>query len=308
MDRLQRKITLETPHWRLAPVFHLECFSYGLSSWSDPWVLSSHIPVLASCCSLTKPPLKVPDALGPHTCLAPLGTCSPCPHTCSAPVVALQTWDSSYALSLHLSQIFYFFQCQRMSVLEPRPRPGSTRPVGPWDSSESCLWGGGCGSWLVPPQRFGGLEGKHQETPYSWKQHTAPAAGSGRWQPRRTPSCTHCPMCTVLYAPHHPQTPSHTYHPLNTTHTPSHTPHTHIPHTPPHVHHPTHPACPQHTHSSQAYLPCSILVPLFLHILSTSKPDPDRLSVTVWVTHPIVGCDMVWHYQPRRLQGILVLA
>lgn len=82
--RLPRKIILEIPQWQLAPVFHLECFSYGLSSWvlvcpADPWVLSSHIPVLASCCSLANPPLKVPDALGPHTCLAPLGTCSPCP-------------------------------------------------------------------------------------------------------------------------------------------------------------------------------------------------------------------------------------
>lgn len=85
-EGLLRKITLEIPQWWLAPVFHLGYFSSGPSSWvvvcpADPWVLSSHIPVLASCCSLTKPnpPLKVPDALGPHTCLAPPGTCSPCP-------------------------------------------------------------------------------------------------------------------------------------------------------------------------------------------------------------------------------------
>lgn len=95
-------------------MFFLWPVQLGLVCPADPWVLSSHIPVLASCCSLTKlnPPLKVPDALGPHTCLAPLGTCSPCPHTCSAPVMALQTWDSNYALSFHLSQIFrpsYFF-------------------------------------------------------------------------------------------------------------------------------------------------------------------------------------------------------
>lgn len=120
-EGLLRKMTLEIPQRQLAPVFHLGCFSYGLSSRvsvcpADLQALSSHIPVLTSCCSLTKPnpPLKVPDALGPHTCLAPLGTCSPCPapaapaqsRTCSAPAVALQTRDSSYAPSLHLSQIF----------------------------------------------------------------------------------------------------------------------------------------------------------------------------------------------------------
>lgn len=100
--------------WLLFSTWDGDIFSMACPAGSDPWVLSSHIPVLASCCSLTKlnPPLKVPDALGPHTCLAPLGTCSPCPHTCSAPVMALQTWDSSYAPSFHLSQIFcpnYFF-------------------------------------------------------------------------------------------------------------------------------------------------------------------------------------------------------
>lgn len=175
VDRLQRKITLEIPtgSWLLFSTWNVFPMACPAGSWfcpADPQVLSSHIPVLASCCSLTKPPLKVPDALGPHTCLAPLGTCRPCPDTCSAPVVALQTWDSSYALSLHLSQIFYFFQCQRMSVLEPRPRPGSTRPVGPWDSSLNPV----CGEVAV------GAGWYHHSYLGGWKGSTKrpPALGS----------------------------------------------------------------------------------------------------------------------------------
>lgn len=53
VEGLPRKVTLEIPQQWLAPVFHLGCSSYGLSSWvlvcpADPWVLSSDIPVLAS--------------------------------------------------------------------------------------------------------------------------------------------------------------------------------------------------------------------------------------------------------------------
>ncbi|KAI1234875.1 Androgen receptor, partial [Lamprotornis superbus] len=223
VDRLPRKITLEISQQQLAPVFHLECFSYGLSSWvlvcpADPWVLSSHIPVLASCCSLANPPLK------PCLHLQPL------PYTCSAPVMALQTWDSSYAISLHLSQIFYFFQCQQISVLEPRPRPGSVRPVGPWDSSLNPV----CGEVAVGTgwSHHGAL-GSEREAPRDplllEAALTAPADGSGRWQPRGTPSCTHCPISPV---PAHPE------------------------------------------------------------YIKTTCSDPDRLSVTLWVTHPIMGCDV----------------
>lgn len=48
--------------------------------------------------------------------------------------------------------------------------------------------------------------------------------------------------------------------------------------------------------------------------IKTTCSDPGRLSVTTHaqacarVTHPIMGCDMIWHYQHRHLQGIFVPA
>lgn len=304
-DRLPRKMTLEIPQRRLAPVFHLGCFSRGLSSRvlvcpADPRVLSSHIPVLASCCSLTKlnPPPKVPDALGPHTCLAPLGTCSPCPApaapaqpcTCSAPAMALQTRDSSYAHSLHLSQIFcpkYFFQCHQMSVLEPRSRPGSAGPVRPWDSSVNPVHGEvAVGTAWCHRGTLGSWKGS-----CSWEWHTqlllmavADCSPGGHHRALTVP----CPWSCM----HHP------------THT--------IPHAWPH----TLGLSPAHTQwPSLCALWCfSSPLPAHPEYIKTTCSDPDRLSVTVHarahagVTHPIVGCDMVWHWQHRHLQRILVPA
>lgn len=276
----QGRSTWKSPSdgWLLFSTWDVDIFSMACPAGSDPWVLSSHIPVLASCCSLTKlnPPLKVPDALGPHTCLAPLGTCSPCPHTCSAPVMALQTWDSSYAPSFHCPKyfvptIFFPMPANECSGAKTKARVyGTCGTMGLL--SESCPWRDGCGNWLLPPGLFGGLQGKYQETPCSWKQHTqlllmAVADCS--------PGGHHCALtvpCTWSCMHHTTHTPSLTHHPtphpMCTTLTPSHMHHPHLSH----VHCPTHPACPQHTHSSQAPVLCGVLVALFLHMLSTSKP------------------------------------
>lgn len=206
-----------------------------------------------------------------------------------------------------------------MSVLEPRPKPGSVGPVGLL--SESCPWGGGSGNWLMPPW-YSMVFWGHQETLCSGKQHTelllmavadcSPGGHHGAlsvpftWSCMyHTPSLKDHPLHAMPYTPsltHLPHTPP-TQHP---THTISFTP----------THHPTHPACPQHTQwlSLPALWCFSSPLPAHPEYIKTPCSDPDRLSVTAHtqagarVTCAIMGCDMVWCYQHRHLQGILVLA
>lgn len=97
--------------------------------------------------------------------------------------MALQTWDSSYALSLHVSQIFcpnYFFQRQQMSVLEPRPRPGSAGLVGPWDSSLNPVHGEvAVGLAAATTVLWGAAREAPRDPLLLEAAHTAAAAGSG---------------------------------------------------------------------------------------------------------------------------------